>query len=105
MGVSKNAIPSGDPNEGIATQWAVWTDAKLTGPRTQGTLHGYKATHDRKRHLNRPPSPPAPRRPPPRNPPAGYTSAAAPHSTATRPFPLPRPPHQARPHPVILDIP
>jgi len=51
MGVSKNAIPARRANEGIATPRAVWTDAKLTGPRTQGTLHGYGATHDRKRHL------------------------------------------------------
>jgi len=78
--VEKYYTNSSCANEGIATLRAVWTDAKLTGPRTQGTLHGYGATHDRKRHLNRPPSPPVRHHSPPSNPPAGYTSAAAPRS-------------------------
>jgi len=44
MSVKRNAIPSGKANEGIANPQAAWTDAKLTGPRTQCTLYGYALT-------------------------------------------------------------
>ena len=46
MRMSRKSIPAECANEGVATPQAVWTDAKLTGPRTQGTLHGYGATHE-----------------------------------------------------------
>ena len=46
---------------------------------------------------NRRPSLPARRRPPPSNLPAGYTSAAAPHSTAARPLHPPNTPPNPQP--------
>jgi len=43
-GCREMRYPQSAQNEAIATARAVWTDVKLTGPRTQGTLQGYELT-------------------------------------------------------------